>query len=73
MSAISDAIYAAAFVTEFNRLHSAGVHAMFREEGGPHYVADTRARVKAWERWCVKTAHATAEDLLALRLRSGVC
>jgi hypothetical protein len=54
----SDALYAAAFVAEFNRLHDAGLHAHFCDHPGD--------KVKAWEAWCADTALDIARSTLKL-------
>lgn len=65
MSETERAIYAAAYVAEFNRLHSAGVHPHFRESH-----EDTSERVNAWELWCAECGIESAQALIDLHRKT---
>ncbi len=52
---LEDALYAAAFVAEFDRLHALGVDDNFRRRVGKKGFSISEA-VAAWEAWCADQA-----------------
>jgi len=65
VSSLDDMMYAMAFVAEFNRLHSLGVHAQFRLD-----YADVGERVERWERWCADLAIDTAKSMVQIHRKA---
>lgn len=60
-NALERSIFASAYVSRFDDLHAAGVHAQFRKD-----YANVTVRVAKWEAWCADCALDEARMILQL-------